>query len=160
MAAYCVDPRGAAGAPGEVHATALNTLGVVREFSDGYYIYLSGIGSTVTGDWVCFKPGVYTTARLTTAMRGDCAIATAATIASTWGWYGYIGQFTANCLSATLSNMYLYATATAGSAEDLLIKNEIIANATALAAPVTTTGGGGQLVSIDRPSVAHYIESV
>lgn len=161
MAAYCTDSRPASGAPGEVHATQLNEIGAVRQFSDGFYIYLAGVASTVSGDWICFKPGVYTGARLTTAMKGDVCVATAAVDAATkWGWYGYIGSFTANCLSATLSNGYLYATATAGSAEDLLIKNELIRGATAIGAPVTSTGGGSQLVAIDRAGVGNYIESV
>ena len=157
--AYCIDARPSAGVPGEIHTTQLNTVGIVREFSDGWYIYLSGVASTVSGDWVCFKTGVYTTARLTTAMRGGVALATAAVVASNWGWYGYIGTFTANCLSASLSNGYLYATATAGSAEDLLIKNEQIKGATATGAPVTATGGGAQTVSINRSEVGSYDES-
>jgi hypothetical protein len=160
MAAYCIDPRGAAGAPGEVHSTQLNTVGVVREFSDGHYIYLAGVTGTVSGDFICFKPGVYTTARLTTGMRGNVAIATAAVDATTkWGWFGYVGSFAANCLSATLSNGFLFATATAGSAEDALIKNEQIRGATATGAPVTTTGGGSQTVVIDRPTVGNSSES-
>lgn len=160
--AVCVDPAGGAGATGEVHTSKLNDLGLVRLFSDGnYYIYLAGVGSTAVGDWVNFKHGVWTTARLTTAMRGGVAIASAAVTAATnYGWYGYIGSFTSNCLSATLSNQYLYATATAGSAEDLLIKNELISNATATGAPVTSTGGGSQVVSISRAAVGNYIESV
>jgi hypothetical protein len=160
MTAYCIDARPAAGAPGEVHDTQLNPLGAVREFSDGFYIYLQGVVSTVSGDFVSFKPGVYTTARLTTGQRGGVAIATAAVVASKYGWYGYIGSFTANCLSATLSNGYLYATATAGSAEDLLTKNEQIKEATAIGAPVTTTGGGAQTVSLNRASIGSYDESV
>ena len=164
MAYYCVDSRPASGVPGEVHSAKQNDLGAIREFSDGTtiyrYIYLQGVASTVAGDWVCFKPGVYTTARLTTAMRGGVAIASAAIVASSYGWYGYEGTFTSNCLSATLSNGYLYATATAGSAEDLLTKNELIANATATGAPVTSTGGGSQVVAINRATVGNYIESV
>jgi hypothetical protein len=158
--AYCVDASPTAGIPGEVHTTKLNELGVVRLFSDGFhYIYLQGIGSTVAGDWVCFKTGTWVTARLTTAMKGGVAIATAATIASTYGWYGYVGNFTSNCLSATLSNGYLYATGTAGSAEDLITKNEQIKGAVSMAAPVTSTGGGSQLVSINRSEVGSYDES-
>lgn len=159
--AYCIDPRGAAGEPGEVHATQLNTVGVTREFSNGWYIYLAGVANMVAGNFVCYKPGVYTTALLTTAMRGDVAIATAAVDATTkWGWFGYIGSFTATCLSATLSNVPIYATATAGSAEDVLTKNEQIEGAFATGAPVTSTGGGSQVVAVNRATVGNYSESV
>ena len=157
--AYCIDARPASGAPGEIHTAKQNDLGAVREFSDGWYIYLAGVASTVAGDWVSFKQGVFNSARLTTAQRGGVALATAAVVASNWGWYGYIGSFSSNCLSATLSNGYLYATATAGSAEDLLIKNEQIKNASATGAPVTATGGGAQIATVNRAFIGSYDES-
>ncbi len=159
--AYFVDALTASGIPGEVHASQLNELGSVRTASDGnLYIYLKGITSTAAGDWVNFKAGVWATARLTTAMRGGVAIATAAVDATTkYGWYGYVGTFTSNCLSASLSNVPLYATGTAGSAEDLLTKNEQIKGAFATGAPVTSTGGGSQVVSINKPTVGSYDES-
>jgi hypothetical protein len=158
--AYFTGPTPVSGIPGEVHSTKQNDLGTIARASDGCdYIYLQGVANTVAGDWVNFKQGVWTTARLTTTMRGGVAIATAAVVASNYGWYGYVGSFTSNCLSATLSNGYLYATATAGSAEDLLTKNEQIKNATATGAPVTSTGGGSQVVSINKPWVGSYDES-
>ena len=158
--AYCVDASPAVGEHNEIHDELKNTLGAVRLFSDGhYYIYLKGVASTVAGDWVCFKPGVYETARLTTGMRGTVAIATAAVVANKYGWYGYMGTFASNCLSATLSNGYLFATATAGSAEDLLTKNEQIKGATATGSPVTASGGGSQTASINRATVGSNDES-
>jgi hypothetical protein len=76
---YCVDGRPAAGIPGEVHTTQLNQLGAVREFSvDGVamsFIYLSGLTSTATGEWVVFDPGTYTTTRLATTSKGQCGAA-------------------------------------------------------------------------------------
>ncbi len=163
--AYCIDPRGAAGSPGEVHSTQLNTVGVVREFSDGQYIYLAGATSTVAGDFVVFTPPTFAGVRLTTALKGSVAIATGAVDAATkWGWYGYIGAFTANCLSATLSvgstTGYLFATGTAGSGEDVVTKNAQIKGAVVTGAPVTSTGGGSQTVVINRPYVGSYDESV
>lgn len=157
--AYCIDSRPANGLPGEVHDTKLNDLGAVREFSDGFYIYLQGVASTASGDWVMYRSGSFTTSRLTTGMRGSVAVATAAVVASKYGWYGVKGAFSANCLSASLSNGYLYATATAGSAEDLLVKNEQIQRATATGAPVTTTGGGAQTCVIDFPVIGANDES-
>lgn len=159
MPAYCIDSRPASGAPGEVHDTQQNALGAVREFSDGFYIYLQGVVSTVAGNWALYKSGVYTTALLTTGMRGNVAIASAAIVANKFGWYGVRGAFTATNLSASLSNGYLYATGTAGSAEDALTKNEQIQGATATGAPVTTTGGGAQTVAIDFPKVGMNDES-
>ncbi len=161
MPAYCIDPRAAAGAPGEVHSTQLNSVGSVREFSDGYYIYLAGATSMAAGDWVVFDVGTYTAVRMTTSTRGSAAVATAAVDAATkWGWFGYIGSFTTNCLSATLSNGPLFATATAGFAEDVVTKNFQIKEAIPRGAPVTSTGGGSQTVLINRAWVGSYDESV
>ncbi len=159
MTAYCIDGNPAWGAPGDVHTVKMNDVGVVRHFSDGYYIYLPGVASLARGDWVSYKAGVYVPARLTTDMFGDVAVATAAAGVGTWSWYGYVGSFLARCLSATLSNGYLWATATAGSAEDLIIKSQLIYRATATGVPVTTAGGGLQIVAIDRPYIGSLLDS-
>ena len=158
--AIVTDPRGGAGATGEVHATKQNDLGIVRTFSDGNeYIYLQGIGSTVVGSWVVFDPGTYTTALLATTSKGQCAVATAATIASTFGWYGYVGSFAAFNLSATLSNLALFASGTAGAATTAITKNAQIKGAVSRGAPPTTTGGATQTTVMDRPFIGSYDES-
>ena len=165
MATYfCIDSRPAAGIPGEVHTTQLNGLGAVREFSvDGVansYIYLSGTTSTAINEWVAFDPGTYTTTRLATTSKGQCAIASAAIDASTkWGWYGYIGSFSAFNLSATLSNNAVFASGTAGAGTSAVTKNAQIKKAVTRGAPPTTTGGAVQTVVIDRPFIGSYDES-
>jgi hypothetical protein len=83
---------GAAGAPGEVHTTQLNPIGMEAVFSDhNSYVYLPGVASTVAGSWVTISAptghAAAATALLTGTARGPVAIATAATVANTWGWY-------------------------------------------------------------------------
>lgn len=158
--AYCIDPRPASGIPGEIHTAKQNDLGAVREFSDGHYIYLQGIGSTVAGNWVAFDPGTYLTALLATTSKGQCAVASAAIVANNWGWYGYIGSFAAFNLSATLSNNAVYASSTAGAGTSAITKNAQIKKAVSRGAPPTTTGGATQTVVIDRPFIGSYDESV
>lgn len=166
MATYfSVDPRPAAGLPTEVHTTQMNQLGAVREFSvDGVvmtYIYLSGLTSTAAGEWVAYDPGTYATTRLATTSRGQCAISTAAVDAATkWGWYGIIGSFASFNLSATLSNVPLYASGTAGAGTSTLTKNAQIKRAFARGAPPTATGGATQTCVMDRPFIGSYDESV
>lgn len=165
MATYaCIDPRPAAGIPTEVHTTQLNSLGATREFAvDGVpmtFIYLSGLTSTADGEYVVYDPGTYSTTRLATTSRGQIAVSHGAVDAATkWGWYGIIGSFGAFNLSATTSNTPLYASGTAGAGTSVLTKNAQIKRAVSRAAPVTTTGGGKQATSIDRPYIGSYDES-
>lgn len=159
--AFFVGATPVAGLTGEVHTTKLNDLGTIARGSDGYdYIYLQGIGSTVASDWVTFDAGTYITARLATTSKGNVAVATAAVLASQYGWYGYVGTFAANCLSACASNLPIYASGTAALATSVLTKNAQIQTAFARGAPVTTTGGGAQNVTINRPWIGAYDESV
>lgn len=158
---YCVDTRPSAGIPGEVHSTQQNQVGAIREFSvDGVimsYIYLSGVASTAANDWVVFD-NAYATQRLTsTITKGGVAIASAATVANTWGWYGYVGSFTATCESSILSNAYCFAMATAGRVDDAVIKNVQIQNAVTKTAGVA---GATATVQIHRPWLGTYAETV
>lgn len=81
-------------------------IGTVAKFRDvgttqlgvGEFIFLPGVASTAAGDWVSYilsdgatggaSGGAATTRWAGTASSGiPLAIATAATVASTWGWY-------------------------------------------------------------------------
>jgi hypothetical protein len=99
--AYLVGPRVTAGAPGQVDSTALNPV-MTRAFDEdgNEYIYLQGVASTAIGSWVTFdEAGV--TALLAANAKGFVAVATAATVASTYGWYLIYGTgqalLAANC---------------------------------------------------------------
>jgi hypothetical protein len=88
----------AVGAPGEVHSTKKNPVGLEMQFDDGNrYVYLPGVADTIAGSWVIVNPATgiaaATTAQLTVTGTGPCAIATAATVASTWGWYLIKGYY-------------------------------------------------------------------
>lgn len=160
---YCVDSRPSSGIPGEVHSSKLNDLGAERVFFvDGVpmtYIYLQGVANTVDGSVAVYDPGTYTTALSTTSLRGQVAIASAAIVASSYGWYGIVGSFGMFNLSATTSNTPLYASGTAGAGTSVLTKNCQIKQAVARAAAPTTTGGAKQTSVIDRPYLGSYDES-
>lgn len=153
MATFCVDTRPAAGLPGEVHSTQLNQLGAIREFSvDGVlnsYIYLSGTTSTAAKDFVVFDAGTYTTTRMGTTSTGSVAIATAATIASTWGWYGYIGSFSGTVESSCVTNVPVYPLS-AGRIDDAIVQNKAITNIAIRALP---DASGFATVYINRAAV-------
>lgn len=157
--AYCVDASPAVGEHNEVHAEQKNPLGAVRLFSDGnHYIYLKGVSSLVANEWVTFVPGTWTAVRMVTGNKGGAgvAIAQAAVDAATeYGWFGYIGSFTAVCESSIVSNAYLYVLS-AGRADDAIVKNEQIKNARTTTAGA---GGGTATVAIDRPFLGSNDES-
>lgn len=155
--AYFTD-GGAAGLTGEVHTTLLNPLGTVRKASDGNsYIYLAGVASCVDGSVVVFQQGVWTAILIATGVKGSIAIATAATVASTWGWFTYIGQDVGIARSAIASNVALYAGGVAGSLDDVAVKGDQIVNCWARNAAAGS--GDSVILQIDRAFVGISNES-
>jgi hypothetical protein len=147
--AFSVDANPAAGLTGEVHATKLNPLGVVRAFSDGnHYIYLRGCASTGANDWVVFDAD-YLTTRMVATSAGPAAIASGAIVADTYGWYLYVGSGTAYVLSAAVSAATLYANAAPGAVATAVVANKAILNATSR----TAAASNAATVQINRPWV-------
>lgn len=87
-----------AGAPGEVHTTRLNDIGALATDGVGnVYTYLPGVASTVAGSWVTINPAAGVAGMLSVLLTktavGPVAIATAAIVASRWGWYLVKGYY-------------------------------------------------------------------
>jgi hypothetical protein len=124
MPTYAIGtPIAVAGLPGEVHTTRKNTVGTEATFLvDGRYktyIYLPGVASCIAGSWVTYdEAGV--TVGLVTPVTGlhAVAIATAATVAGTFGWFGVDGVFTARALAAFADNAKVFPTATVFVVDD------------------------------------------
>jgi hypothetical protein len=147
--AFPVDPSPSSGVHNDVHTTQQNPLGAVRQFSDGNsYIYLKGVATTAANDWVVFDE-TYQTTRMVATSCGPAAIAQAATIASTFGWYLYVGSGTAYVLSAAVSAATLYANANAGSVATAVVANKAILNATT----ATAAASNAATVRLNRPWV-------
>ncbi len=145
---YCIDPRPADGVPTDVHTTKRNELGAVREFNDGWYIYLQGCALVAADDWVCFDTA-YLCTRMVATSGGPAAIAKAAVVASTYGWFLYVGSGTAYVLSAAISNATLYANANAGSVSTTVVLNKAILGAVTR----TAAASNSATVQINRPWV-------
>jgi hypothetical protein len=152
MPYFAVDPRPSAGVPGEVHSTKQNQLGSERTFSDGTYlytyVYLEGAASTVANDHVTYSAAGVATRILTTS-TGPVAIASAAIVNATYGWFGIIGSFTATVESSCLSNVPIYPLS-AGRVDDAIVQNKAILNYV-----LTTPGVAGATATalINRPWV-------
>jgi len=120
----------------QLDTTALYALGSkVMDKSGNEYIYLLGVASTVAGDAVTYN-GAYATTRLVANGKGPVAIAMGACVASTYGWYQVRGLATGITLTAVVTGMPLYSTATAGQLDDAVVAGDLVANAFAYA-----TGG-------------------
>lgn len=157
--AYCVDSTPAAGTHDEVHATQLNPLGAVREFSDGNsYIYLKGVTSCADGSVVVFQEGVWTAVLVATTVKGSIAIAQAAIDASTkYGWFLYIGQDVITVRTAVTSNVALFAGGVAGFVDVAAVKGDQI---TGMFIRNAAAGGGGSaIVQVSRARIGLSNES-
>ena len=158
--AFCVDPSPGVGEHNEVHTSQKNSLGAVREFSDGnFYIYLKGVTSCADGSVVLFQPGSFTAVLAATGLKGAVAIAQAAIDASTkYGWFLYIGSDTITVRSATASNVPLYIGGVSGFVDDAAVKGDQIMNA--LIRNAAGGDGGSAQIQINRAFAGHNNESV
>jgi hypothetical protein len=98
-----------------------NPLGFTVQGDAGdEYIYLSGVASTVAGDWVFYDELGATTRAVTSSVFGPVAVAMAAIVASNWGWYCIKSlNVTGNIVSDTfLDDHQAYISGTAGSLDD------------------------------------------
>jgi len=107
---------------GNIDTSELMPLGTRAVDNEGnVYIYLKGIGSTVVGSWVAYNES-YQTSLLTETIAAKLypvAVATAITVASTYGWYQIAGYRTLAMVKASCAKeALLYATTTAGSLDD------------------------------------------
>lgn len=109
---------------------SLMGLEVGQRYNDGAneYIFLAGVASTAAYDWVTYDENGVTT-RLAANAIGPVAIAQAAIVANKYGWYLISGSSSANVASSFADNGNLYATATAGRADDAVVAGDRIKNA-------------------------------
>ena len=144
---------GVVGNPGDIHTTQRNALGA-RSFDElgNEYIYLAGVASTVANDWVAYDE-VFASTRTLAATLGPCAIASAAIVASNWGWYGLAGKFTGT--SGTIAdNGHVYSTSTAGSVDDAAVQGSRILGAIAR----SSDSGGVATFQIQYPMLMGILE--
>jgi hypothetical protein len=116
----------AKGAPGEVHDSQQNPLGMEAWFYDTInnvlkkYIYLAGVASTIAGSWISYDENGATTGLDTdvaASLVGPVAIATAAVVASKYGWYGRDGAFSAGAATVA-DNAKVFPTSTVFICDD------------------------------------------
>ena len=91
------------------------------------YIYLTGVASTVYGSWVTFDED-HVTILATANAVGRVAIAMAATVASTYGWYQIYGMHASACVryAAFADNGIIYLTSIAGYVDNTDVAGDLI----------------------------------
>lgn len=108
----------------DVDTSALMRVGErVQDESGNEYIYLQGVASCAAGSWVTYDEAGVTTLLAANAI-GPVAVAMAATVASTYGWFKIFGTATAKVAASFADNGHLYATATAGTADDAVVSGD------------------------------------
>ncbi len=139
----------------DVSTTAKAELGLIVRAKDpiygvGEFIYLKGVASTAANDWVTYNADDYSTTRLAANAIGPVAVAMAATVANTFGWYQISGKAIGKALAGYVDNALVYATATAGSVDDAVVAGDRVKLAVGASAVGTPSAGLAEF-EIQRP---------
>jgi len=140
---------------GSVDTSAKVPVGTIVRATDptygaGEFIYLKGVASTAVGSWVTYNMDDGSTDLLAANAIGPVAVAMAATVASTWGWYQISGKAVGKALTGYVDNANVYATATAGSIDDAVVAGDRVKNAKGASAVDTPSSGLAEF-EIARP---------
>ena len=153
MAYIISTPRVGAQPIAVTNTSALHPLGTIVTavdpvYGEGEFIYLTGVASTAVGDMVVIGKG--TTTRSLTTTRGPVGVAMSANVANQYGWYQIAGQAVVNTAGSVADNAVVYATATAGAADDAVVAGAQVDGAVFRGA---VTGAGTAVIVIDRPTM-------
>ena len=121
-------------------------------YGSGEFIYLAGVASTAVGSVVTYNADDYSTALAAADAIGPIALAMAATVADTKGWYQIGGKGVAKVLASFADNANCYLTSTGGSIDDSVVAGDYIfrmKGASAIGTPST----GLAVVELQRPFV-------
>jgi hypothetical protein len=140
---------------GSVDTAAAVPVGTIVTATDptygaGEFIYLKGVASTAIGSWVTYNLDDGSTTLLAANAIGPVAVAMAATVASTWGWYQISGKAVGKALTGYVDNALVWATATAGSVDDAVVDGDMVHLAKGASALDTPSAGFAEF-EIHRP---------
>ena len=159
MVSWVIDTPSMAGGQSvtDISSTARHPVGTIAQGHDkddsygaGEFIYLAGVASTAVGSWVTYNSDDGSTALLAANAIGPVAIAMAATVASTYGWYQITGKAIGKALASFADDANVYATATAGSVDDAVVAGDRVKNAKGASA-IDGPGTGLADFEIERP---------
>lgn len=136
-------------------ANPAHALGTILQAKDptygaGEFIYLKGLDTTALGTWVTYNADDNSTTLLAANAIGPVAIAMAATVTGTFGWYQIGGKGIGKALTGYLDNGLVFATATAGSIDDAVVAGDRVKLAVGASAVGTPSAGLAEF-EIQRP---------
>jgi hypothetical protein len=140
-----------------VDTTPTQSVGTITQGFDvtmgaGEFIYLKGVASTVVGSTVIYDTYANTTVLTVAGSRGPVAVALAASVANTYGWY-QIGGAAVIKAGTVLAGGNVYATATAGQVDDAVVAGDKIDGARLKTADGTPSAGLA-IAELARPSMS------
>ena len=122
-------------------------------YGSGEFIFLKGVASTAVGSVVVYNPDDFSTTLAAANAVGPVAVAMAATVADTYGWYQIGGKGVASVLTGFADNADCYLTATAGSVDDTDVAGDYVRGMKGASAIGTPSAGLAE-VELWRPQVA------
>lgn len=139
----------------ETSTTLKHPLGTIAEgldptYGPGTFIYLKGVSSTAVGSWVTFAYDDGSTTLLAANAIGPVAVAMSANVANQYGWYQRRGKAVAKVAASFADNGNVYATATAGTADDAVVSGDRVKGAVGASAIDTPSTGLAEM-EIDNP---------
>lgn len=153
MALFSGAPAGFHAGTDTIDTTAKVPLGTEACDSSGnIYKYLTGVASTVAGSVVTFDEAGLTTLIAANAV-GPVAVAMAATVASTYGWYAVSHLGVSAACDTVAADVACYIDGTSGRVDDAVVTGDLIVGAMTR----TTDSGGFCTVQISRPFVTNIL---
>ncbi len=134
------------------HPLGTRVKAFAENYGEGEFIYLRGVADCAVGSFVTFNADDGTTALLAANAIGPVAVAPAALVASTFGWFQIYGKAVGRVASGFLDNANVYATATAGVVDDAIVAGDRVKNCKGASAIGTPAAGLAEM-EIHYPSM-------
>lgn len=125
-----------------------------NNYGAGEFIYLKGVASTLVGSLVTFDPlnGSTTLAPNTANLNAPVAVAMAASVASTYGWYQIAGVAVIKKTGVPVSpGVVVYLSGTTGRVKSTAASGKQVVNAKSVNAATVAAGTSTVAVLLQRP---------
>lgn len=145
------------GQPGidTVNTSAVVPVGTIVQayhptYGQGEFIFLEGVASTTAASWVTYNMDDGSTTLTVANAIGPVAIAMAATVAETFGWYQIGGKAVGKVAASFADNAAVYLTSTAGTVDDAVVAGDRVKGARGASA-IGTPAAGLAEIELARP---------